>query len=412
MRGPLLSLLGLLDGTFDGDALFFSRGIAISGKVDALLALRNAIEDADLKPSDFVGLGGSIGSIADSLVFNTVALARRLAARPRGLPMSIELVCPAGTPTALRSAVKRARTRSIAASATRPMRATSPASISSPELREGVRFAHERGAKVWSRSTPSRGPAVEPWAQALANAEEAKADAVILADIAALDYCVAKHPNLRIHLSVQAAAATPEAIGFYAEAFGVKRVVLPRVLSVEEIAMLNKAIGIETEVFVFGGLCPMAEGRCALSSYATGRSPNISGVCSPPEAVAYSEDRRGTAATLGGFTINRFQPGEPAGYPTLCKGRFVAGGKTSYLFEDPTSLNAAGLIGSLKKAGVTALKSKAGSAARAIRRGGQDVPERRGRGQGRPPPLEAERALQAFVEGGRQTSGAYKKSWR
>ncbi len=84
VRGPLLSLLGLLDGTFDGDALFFSRSISISGKVDALLALRNAIEDADLKPSDFIGLGGGIGSLADSLVLNTVAIARRLAGAPAG----------------------------------------------------------------------------------------------------------------------------------------------------------------------------------------------------------------------------------------------------------------------------------------------------------------------------------------
>ena len=138
---------------------------------------------------------------------------------------------------------RRARTRSIAASATKPTRATSPASISLPqELREGVRYAHERGAKVLvAINTFARAGAFEPWAQALANAEEAEADAVILADIAVLDYCAAKHPKLRMHLSVQAAAATPEAIDFYAEAFGVKRVVLPRVLSVEEIAMLNKA---------------------------------------------------------------------------------------------------------------------------------------------------------------------------
>src|SRR5208282_1636479 len=84
VRGPLLSLLGLLDGTFDGDALFFSRSISISGKVDALLALRNAIEDADLRPSDFIGLGGGIGSLADSLVLNAVAMARRLAGAPAG----------------------------------------------------------------------------------------------------------------------------------------------------------------------------------------------------------------------------------------------------------------------------------------------------------------------------------------
>jgi predicted lipid carrier protein YhbT len=84
VRGPLLSLLGLLDGTFDGDALFFSRSISISGRVDALLALRNAIEDADLKPSDFIGLGGSIGSVADSLLSNAVSFARRLAGAPSG----------------------------------------------------------------------------------------------------------------------------------------------------------------------------------------------------------------------------------------------------------------------------------------------------------------------------------------
>ena len=85
VRGPLLSLLGLLDGTFDGDALFFSRSIAISGKVDALLALRNAIEDADLKPSGVLpGLGGSIGLLADSLVLNAVAVARACLAWPTG----------------------------------------------------------------------------------------------------------------------------------------------------------------------------------------------------------------------------------------------------------------------------------------------------------------------------------------
>jgi O2-independent ubiquinone biosynthesis accessory factor UbiT len=86
VRGPLLSLLGLLDGTFDGDALFFGRHISITGKVDALLALRNAIEDADLKPSDFIGVGGSIGAAADSVVLNTVAFARRLAGAPGGTP--------------------------------------------------------------------------------------------------------------------------------------------------------------------------------------------------------------------------------------------------------------------------------------------------------------------------------------
>ena len=320
--------------------------------------------------------------------------------------MSIELVCPAGTPSALRSAVEAGAHAVYCGFRDETNARNFPGLNFSPqELRESVAFAHERGAKVLvAINTFARAGAFEPWARALANAEAAKADAVILANVAVLDHAASKHPGLRLHLSVQAAAATPEAIGFYAETFGIKRVVLPRVLSVEEIAGLNRAINVETEVFVFGGLCPMAEGRCALSSYATGRSPNMAGVCSPPESVAYSEDKGSIAAKLGGFTINRFEKGEAAGYPTLCKGRFVAGGKTSYLFEDPASLNAAGLIANLAKAGVTALKIEGrqrgkGYVAEVVRmfRRVVDTIEA---GQ---PPLEAERALQAFVEGGRQT---------
>ena len=329
--------------------------------------------------------------------------------------MSIELVCPAGTPAALRAAVEAGADAVYCGFRDETNARNFPGLNFSPqELREGVRFAQSRGAKVLvAINTFARAGSMDAWARALANAEDAGASAVILADIAVLDHAAERHPNLRLHLSVQAAAATPEAIGFYASAFGVKRVVLPRVLSVEEIAVLNRAITIETEVFVFGGLCPMAEGRCALSSYATGRSPNISGVCSPPEAVTYSEDKGGTAARLSGFTINRFQPGEASGYPTLCKGRFVAGGKTSYLFEDPVSLNAADLIANLKSAGVTALKIEGrqrgkGYVAEVVKmfRRVVDAIEA---GQ---PAIEAGRMLEAFVEGGRQTSGAYKKSWR
>ena len=61
-------------------------------------------------------------------------------------------------------------------------------------------------------------------------------------------------------------------------------------------------------------------------------------------------------SALGEFTINRFPEGEPAGYPTLCKGRFVVEGKDSYLFEDTVSLDILSQLDALKAAGVTALK--------------------------------------------------------
>ena len=222
-----------------------------------------------------------------------------------------------------------------------------------------------------------------------------------------------QHPGTRLHLSVQAAAATPESIGFYADAFNVRRVVLPRVLSVQEIAALNRLIKVETEAFVFGGLCVMIEGRCYLSSYAAGRSPNLNGVCSPPEMVSYDEDREGTAARLAGFTIDRYAPGEPAGYPTLCKGRFKAGDKAGYLFEDPVSLNAGSMIVAFKAAGVTALKIEGrqrgkGYVTEVVRafRKAVDAVE-----QGHDA-TEIDNILAGLSEGGRQTTGAYRKIWR
>ena len=92
-----------------------------------------------------------------------------------------------------------------------------------------------------------------------------------------LAHAAREHPGLRRHLSVQAAAANADVINFYGREFGVRRVVLPRVLSVPEIAAIKADTKVEIEVFVFGGLCVMAEGRCSLSSYATGKSPNMNG---------------------------------------------------------------------------------------------------------------------------------------
>lgn len=48
ISGPLAALIGLVHGAFDGDALFFSRDLVIEGDTGAALALRNAIDDAEL----------------------------------------------------------------------------------------------------------------------------------------------------------------------------------------------------------------------------------------------------------------------------------------------------------------------------------------------------------------------------
>jgi len=80
IRGPLLMLLGILDGTLDGDALFFHRAITINGKTEAVVALRNAIEDAELRPSDLLGLNGMLARLADAGVTGSLSAARSFAA--------------------------------------------------------------------------------------------------------------------------------------------------------------------------------------------------------------------------------------------------------------------------------------------------------------------------------------------
>jgi putative protease len=326
----------------------------------------------------------------------------------------LELVCPAGTPASLRAAVDAGADSVYLGFRDETNARNFPGlNFSRDELAEGIAYAHAASARVLVavNTFPEAGnPA--PWRRAVDDAAELGADALILADIGIIDYAATRHPDLRRHLSVQAAASNAEAIGFYGRTFGVKRVVLPRVLTVDQIAALNAAIDVETEVFVFGGLCVMAEGRCALSSYVTGVSPNKDGACSPASHVRYEETADGRLVSrLGAYTVNVFAPGEAAGYPTLCKGRFCAGGVGSYLFEDPVSLNVAHLLPELMAAGVTALKIEGRQRGRAyvarvvgaLRRAVDAAAD------GEPVP---ELDLAPVTEGGRQTAGAYERAWR
>ncbi len=327
--------------------------------------------------------------------------------------MVMEIVCPAGTPAALRAAVKAGAHTVYCGFADETNARNFPGlNFDRAEMREGVAFAHQHGAKVLvAINTFPRAGHEAIWHRAVADAENCDADAVILADAGLLAHTARHHPGLRRHLSVQAAAANADVINYYAETFGVKRVVLPRVLSVPEIAAINAETEVETEVFVFGGLCVMAEGRCSLSSYATGKSPNMNGVCSPASHVEYHEENGVLDARLGGYIIHRVNKGEAAPYPTLCKGCFSAGEKTGHLFEDPVSLNAEKLIPQLQKAGVTALKIEGRQRSRSyvaqvVRnfRAAVDALD-----AGRPLP---EGMLARLSEGQAMTTGAYKKTWR
>ncbi|NTU76242.1 MAG: U32 family peptidase [Alphaproteobacteria bacterium] len=328
-------------------------------------------------------------------------------------PAYLELVCPAGTPAALRAAIDAgADTVYCGFRDCTNARNYPGLNFDVDEMEEGVAYAHARGRKVLvAINTFPRAGEPEPWHRAVDNAAAVGADAVILADLGVLDYATRKHPKLRRHLSVQAAASNPLSIAFYRATFDVKRVVLPRILAVEEVAKLVKQIGIETEVFAFGSVGTMSEGRCFLSSYMTGLSPSSDGVCAPASHVTYRDEGDQVVSRLGDVTLNCFAKGEAAAYPTPCKGRYVACGKPTYLFEEPIGLNAIDILPQLKAAGVTALKIEGRQRSRAyvaqVVGGFRAALDALAAGQPMP-----ENNLKSLAEGGRETFGAYKKGWR
>lgn len=325
----------------------------------------------------------------------------------------MELVCPAGTPSSLKVAVENGADAVYLGFRDNTNARNFPGlNFSREELEENLDYAHRRGCRIFLavNTYPAAGNP-GPWHQAIDDAALLGVDAIILADIGLANYAARKHPDLRRHLSVQASASSPEAIRFYQRAFDIKRVVLPRVLTISEIAALNQEVDVETEVFVFGGLCVMAEGRCSMSSYVTGQSPNTNGVCSPASHVRYVNEGDRLISRLGDFTINAFGKDEPAGYPTLCKGRFCAGGKTSYLFEEPTSLNAISLLDDLRNAGVTGLKIEGRQRGRAyiakVVKSFRDAVDAMDRGEVIAPP-----DFTSITEGREHTTGVYEKAWR
>lgn len=328
-----------------------------------------------------------------------------------------ELVCPAGTPAALRTAVDAGADAVYCGLQNETNARNFPGlNFTAAELAQSVAYAHARKAKVLLavNTFPPAGK-FTMWQEAIDLAAKVGVDAAIVADIGVADYAARTHPDLRLHLSVQAGASSPEAIRFYCEEFGVKRVVLPRMLTVAEIADLHKQIGCEIEAFIFGNIGMMAEGRCSLTHYVTGLSTNMDGVCSPAADVHYEEDAGGTLTTrLGEFVVDRFGCSESAGYPTICKGRYACAAQKEpyYAFEEPVSLNLSALLPDLMQAGVTALKIEGRQRSRAYVKSVVSAFRQAVDGlmQGRE---AAYLSLLALTEGSRETQGAFAgKRWR
>ena len=330
-----------------------------------------------------------------------------------------ELVCPAGSLPALKAAVDNgADTVYFGYKNDTNARNFAGLNFDHKAMLEGVAYAHARGRHVLVAINTFPQPGREAdWHAAVDGAAELGVDAVILADIGLLDYASRRHPDLRRHLSVQGSATSYEAVNFAQREFGIRRAVLPRVLTLAQVEHVIGNTTVEIEVFGFGSLCVMNEGRCWLSSYATGESPNTVGACSPAKFVKWDRQPGRMDTRLNGILIDRYGDDEPAGYPTLCKGRFEVNGSTYYALEEPTSLNVLELLPEIARIGISAIKVEGRQRSPAyvaqVTRTLRAALDELGKGAERfavRPAWQAE--LGKVAEGSQVTLGAYNRPWR
>jgi len=274
------------------------------------------------------------------------------------LKEKIKLVCPAGNLPSLRAAVDQGADAVYIGFRDGTNARNFPGlNFDSSSAKKGIDYAHRAGVQIYLALNIY--PQPNQWKsciEAIDTAVNLGIDTIIMADIGLLNYTHIQYPNMRLHLSVQGSATNYEAIEFYRQHFNIQRVVLPRTLSLSQVKHVVNNTQTEVEVFGFGSLCVMLEGRCALSSYVTGESPNMNGVCSPANAVRWEESKEGKRSRLNNVLIDHYAPGEAVGYPTLCKGRFEVSGNVFYAMEEPTSLNTLDILPELAAIGVKALK--------------------------------------------------------
>jgi putative protease len=330
-----------------------------------------------------------------------------------------DLICPAGSLPALKAAVDNgADAVYLGFRNDTNARNFAGLNFDAKTMADGIRYAHGKGREILlAINTFPQAGRVADWHNAVDTAVDLGADAIILADVGLLDYASRKHPQQRLHLSVQGSATSYEAINFCQREFGIRRAVLPRVLTLAQVEHVIRSTSVEIEVFGFGSLCVMNEGRCWLSSYACGESPNTVGACSPAKYVKWDKKPGAMETRLNGILIDRFGDAEPAGYPTLCKGRFEVEGETYYALEEPTSLNVLPILPEIIKIGVRAIKVEGRqrsptyvaqvtrtlrAALDSLRAGGERFQVR--------PAWQAE--LAKVSEGSQATLGAYNRPWR
>ena len=178
------------------------------------------------------------------------------------------------------------------------------------ELAQASREIHEAGKKLYvTVNVFARNDEIPALAEYVGFLKEIGVDAVIVSDLGAIAQIRETVPDMEVHVSTQANCMNWRAAKVYYD-LGVKRIVLARELTLQQIAEIRANVpeDLELEAFVHGAMCMSYSGRCLLSAYLAGRSGNR-GECAqtcrwnyylmeekrPGEYFKIEEDDRGSA---------------------------------------------------------------------------------------------------------------------
>lgn len=212
--------------------------------------------------------------------------------------MQPELLSPAGTLTHLRYAFAYGADAVYAGQPRYSLRVRNNSFRDVAALAEGIDEARRQGKRFYLASNiAAHNDKVRSYLRDLEPVIELKPDALIMSDPGLIMLVRERWPEQEVHLSVQANAVNWAAVEFWRRQ-GIRRVILSRELSLEEVAEIREKVpAVELEVFVHGALCMAYSGRCLLSGYMNHRDAN-QGACTNAcrwdyKGVAHTTDAAG-----------------------------------------------------------------------------------------------------------------------
>ena len=234
------------------------------------------------------------------------------------MSMEMELLAPAGSPPCALAAFD-AGADAVYAGLSRFNARERGENFTADMMAKIVDYAHKLRKKVYiTLNTLIRENEISAVMETLDTIDAIAPDGVLVQDLGVLRLAREYFPNLVLHGSTQ--------MGFHnsaglhvAEQLGLKRVVLERQITLEELAAIRRQTGLELEVFIHGSLCCSLSGACLLSSY------------------------------LGGWSGNRGKCKQP------CRRRYFSKNGNGFFFS-PQDLSALELLPQLRKIGVQSLK--------------------------------------------------------